>query len=127
MSLPGLLITTVMLAAATLLVLLPFRQARYLRQSYSAADLESRRTEYALIVKRLSELDAEHRTGTLADVPYAAERVLWVERGLVALAALDEAQRALQTPGDSTTAIDPQLDRIIEAAVARQARQQHAS
>jgi hypothetical protein len=108
MSLPGLLIGLILVGLVLLFVLTPL-----LRRGVSTLDDRQRDRllmSYERILTNIRDLDEDYSTGKMLHADYETERESWVQRGIQVLKALD----SMVTSSD----IDPDLDRRIEAAVA---------
>lgn len=121
MSVSGLAFAFFLTLAAIGLIIAPLlRPARTLDDPH-ASRREKLRLRYEQAVRNVRDLDEDHALGKIADEAYAADRALWLERGVQMLKALD----ALPAPhAESTTAApaplsDADLDAAIERAVQR--------
>jgi hypothetical protein len=122
MSIAGLIATFIILTAVLAWVLRPFYAADPLAaDSRNPLDRQRERLDvyYARVLRNLHDLDEDFATGKLEEAEYNADRELWVQRGVIALKAIDElAENAIvDTAHADDAAIDAAIDDRIEAAV----------
>lgn len=122
MSLPGLLMGLVIVVGVLLFVASPLLQ----RSRVATTDellIEKQRERLLVVYERvlgnIRDLDEDYTTLKISDDDYAAERELWVQRGIQVLKTLDEVDaRHSITTSVMTDDIDRAIDSRIEAAVA---------
>lgn len=122
MSLPGLLMGLVIVVGVLLFVASPLLQ----RSRAATTDellIEKQRERLLVVYERvlgnIRDLDEDFTTLKISDEDYAAERELWVQRGIQVLKTLDEVDaRHSITTSVMTDDIDRAIDTRIEAAVA---------
>ena len=120
MSIEGVVFGLFMIVVVALLIALPLFSRPPADQ---LADKQRERLQlyYERVLRNLRDLDEDHALGKIEDDAYAEERVLWVDRGVQVLKALDvPAERAMiaPTPADDV-AVDRAIDDAIEAAIQR--------
>lgn len=122
MSLPGLLMGLVIVIGVLLFVVSPLLQ----RSRGATTDellIEKQRERLLIVYERvlgnIRDLDEDYTTHKISDEDYAAEREVWVQRGIQVLKTLDEVDaRHSITTSTMTDDIDRAIDTRIEAAVA---------
>jgi hypothetical protein len=126
MSLEGLLFAVVLTLVVVMISAAPLLLRR---RAFTAGTVEERQRArltlyYERALRNVRDLDEDHALGKIDPDSWAADRALWVARGVAALEALDALDRAPLPARDQTdAAIDRAIDAAIDAAVAR-ARQE---
>lgn len=122
MSVTGLLLSLVVILATALWVVVPFLREE--ADTSSANSLVERHRDrlnvyYQRVLRNLHDLDEDHATGKLDEDEYRREREAWVQRGVMALKALDEldAQHLAAPRATDDATIDEAIDREIETAI----------
>jgi hypothetical protein len=121
MTVPGLVITLILLAALLVWIALPLLRRDVVIDSRARMIVHQReRLEiyYQRVLRNIRDLDEDRATGKLSEGDYQAERELWMQRGIAAIKAietLDSAPLPVATGDDA--AIDAAIDREIEARV----------
>lgn len=123
MSIPGILAALLIFAILVVWVIAPLLRAPKvdaLTQSSVERQRERLQLYYSRVLRNLHDLDEDFATGKLDDADYAAERALWVERGIHALKALDtlDAQHLVAPTHADDAAIDLAIDRAVERILA---------
>ncbi len=122
MSLPGLIMGLVIVVGVLLFVASPLLQ-RSRTATTEHLLIEKQRERLLIVYERvlgnIRDLDEDYTTQKISSEDYAAEREVWVQRGIQVLKTLDEvdARHSITTslmPDD----IDRAIDTRIEAAVA---------
>lgn len=81
---------------------------------------------YERALRNIRDLDEDHALGKISDAEHAADREIWVGRGVQALKALDllKEKHLIVQLGDTHSSTDSYIDQAvseaIEAAVARE-------
>jgi hypothetical protein len=121
MSITGLLIGLVILAAALAWIAVPLlRQGKTRQEDAQAAKQRERLLMvYERVLTNIRDLEEDHQTGKMNADDFEAERETWVQRGIQVLKALDrlDAEGASVEVDDAT--FDRTIDDEIEAAVAK--------
>jgi hypothetical protein len=121
MSITGLLIGLVILAAALAWIAVPLlRQGKTRQEDAQAAKQRERLLiVYERVLTNIRDLEEDHQTGKMNADDFEAERETWVQRGIQVLKALDrlDAEGASVEVDDAT--FDRTIDDEIEAAVAK--------
>ncbi len=76
---------------------------------------------YDRVLRNLRDLEEDHALGKISDEDYAAEREIWMQRGVQALKALDTLAKhhpVAMTEADNAS-VDRAIEDAIEAAVAK--------
>lgn len=121
MSITGLLIGLVILAAALAWIAVPLlRQGKTRQEDAQAAKQRERLLMvYERVLTNIRDLDEDHSTGKMATADYETERELWVGRGIQILKALDRLEEnTVVSSGGDEAASDYSIDDEIEAAIA---------
>lgn len=129
MSIEGLLISLVIVAATVLWIASPFWQ----RQAGAAASdaLVQKQRErllvyYERVLTNVRDLDEDYSTGKMQASDYETEREEWVQRGVQVLKALDELDHHHLIVSDADqAALDHAIDDAIERAIATHRRTAH--
>jgi len=120
MSVEGLVIAAFVFTAFTLWVISPFAQ-RNMRPATTenAVDRQRERLNiyYNRVLRNLHDIDEDHATGKLNEDEYTEERERWVQRGILALKALDEldAQHLVAPEAADDAGIDEAIETTIHA------------
>ncbi|MCA0457221.1 MAG: hypothetical protein LCI00_24830 [Chloroflexi bacterium] len=122
MSLPGLIMGIVIVVGVLMFIASPFMQ-RSQAATNDDALIEKQRERLLIVYERvlgnIRDLDEDHATLKISDEDYAAEREIWVQRGIQVLKTLDELDaRHTISPSAMPDDIDRAIDTRIEAAVA---------
>lgn len=122
MSLPGLIMGLVIVVGVLLFVASPLLQ-RSTNTTSEDEIVEKQRERLAMVYERvlgnIRDLDEDHTTLKMSDADYAAERELWVQRGIQVLKTLDVLDaKHMVTQSAEAEDIDRAIDKRIEAAVA---------
>lgn len=122
MSLPGLIMGLVIVIGVLLFVASPLLQ-RSTNTTSEDEIVEKQRERLAMVYERvlgnIRDLDEDHTTLKMSDADYAAERELWVQRGIQVLKTLDVLDaKHMVTQSAEAEDIDRAIDKRIEAAVA---------
>ena len=101
MSVPGLLVALVLLVAIIIMVVPPlFEREKPSEDESSAKQRERLLAYYNRVLTNIRDLDEDQATGKINPADYETERELWMQRGIQALKALDEAGEAADNPAD---------------------------
>lgn len=122
MSIPGLIVSTIILALVLAWVGAPFIQRRIdtaPRDNATFRQRERLHIYYERVLRNLHDLDEDFATGKLNEGDYRTDRALWAQRGVAALRTLDalgsENLVAPETADDA--AVDAAIDAFIENAI----------
>jgi len=131
MSIGGLIFFFIMLIGVIVVVAMPLL-ARPLPPARPEDPLIARQRQrlgvyYDRVLANLRDLDEDHALGKIEPALYAADRALWVERGIQALKALDtlEERALIDASAIEDSAIDHAIAAAVEIAI-QQAKQETA-
>jgi uncharacterized membrane protein len=143
MSLPGLVAVLVLAVIVVLWIALPLLR-RENSDNMTVSSAISRQRErltlyYSRVLRNIHDLDEDFATGKLDEAEYQQEREAWAQRGVAALAALDNIAQSNQpltsqpdaasdpddmypesAPAVDDAALDASIEAAIEAAVQKQ-------
>lgn len=123
MSIAGLLISFIIVAAVVAWVMIPF----LFRQDTSGdetASVERQRERllvyYERVLRNLHDIDEDFATGKLSEAEHRIERERWAQRGIQALKALDQldTQHLVAPSAADNAAIDEAIEQAIETTLA---------
>lgn len=117
MSYEGLFVSFVMAAAVALVIALPLLRRDTQRPHSNAQARDRLLTYYERVLTNIRDLDEDYATGKMLDTDHAAERELWMERGIQVLRALDELDAGSLTLQIDEAAVDEAVDDALEAAI----------
>lgn len=94
MSLEGLLVGLVLVAAALFIVLTPLLTVRNTTPSVLEHEQQLQRLQisYEMVLTNISDLDEDHLTGKLSTEAYRAERDQWLQQAVSLLREIDLVQ-----------------------------------
>ncbi|MDX2161879.1 MAG: hypothetical protein SF162_11185 [bacterium] len=122
MSIEGLILGAILVTLTLLIIAAPLI-ARPEQRSTEDILIEKQRERltvyYERALRNIRDLDEDHALGKIDPADYAADRELWMQRGVQALKALDElaARRLIAMQGDDNASVDQAIHEAIEAAV----------
>jgi hypothetical protein len=121
MTVPGLMITLILLAALLVWIALPLLRRDVVVDSRArmiAHQRERLEVYYQRVLRNIRDLDEDRATGKLSEGDYQAERELWMQRGIAAIKAIETlASAPLPVATGDDAAIDAAIDREIDARV----------
>lgn len=122
MSIPGLIVSTIILALVLAWVGAPFIQRHIDTAPRDNATLRQRerlQIYYERVLRNLHDLDEDFATGKLNGGDYHTDRALWAQRGVAALRALDtlDSEHLVAPETADDAAVDAAIDAFIENAI----------
>lgn len=125
MSIEGLTAVLLVFAAAGLWVAVPYLRGRIRstqEDSQTHKQYERLVLYYERVLTNIRDLDEDLSTGKMSEQQHAAEREMWVQRGVQALQALDQLDvpkpAVRETEERTPEPVNENVDELIEAAVA---------
>jgi len=112
MSVPGLVVALVLLAAMMIMVIPPLFEREKPKNDAAVKQQERLLTDYNRVLTNIRDLDEDRATGKINEADYQAEREMWMQRGIQVLEGLDE------TAAESDPAADGAVDPVEQAVTA---------
>lgn len=131
MSIGGLIFFFIVLTSVVVVVAMPLlarpRPSERLEDPLIVRQRQRLGVYYDRVLANLRDLDEDHALGKIEPTLYAADRALWVERGIQALKALDtlEERAMIDASAVEDSAIDHAIAAAVETAI-QQAKQETA-
>ncbi len=121
MSIEGLIGSALVVTLTLLIIVLPLLR-RPGTQIVDELQIEKARERlnmyYQRVLRNVRDLDEDHDLGKIPGDDYAAERELWLSRGVQALKALDDLEaRALSFDATDDNQLERAIDDAIELAI----------